>query len=444
MPRTLARLQMSLPGFPLPGRCSIIPAMCAESRVVVGREPGRAALRVPVVAAGLARLVINIGHRMIYPFLPVVARGLDIPLASAGLLVTLLVATGMLSPVFGPLSDRFGRRRGMVVGMLLVAAGAASVALVPRFPTVSIGFALLGLGKAAFDPSLRAFVGDSVPYQGRGRVLALTELSWAGGLLIGAPLAGWTVERWGWRSPFAWVAALALMGAVGITVVMPGSPPVAEPERTPVPVGTALQAVLRSRSAVAALGVTWLIMVAHELLFVVYGTWMEGSFGLSIRRLGLVTVVVGVAELLGELAASVWVDRLGKLRAIGLGLLLTAVTYVVWPLVSTNLGLVLACLCVLLFCFEFTFVATLPLVTELVPQARATAVALNGATDNLGRSLGALLALPLWSAVGLLGNGVAAATATLAAAGILYALVQVDQVAGGPPEPAGAAAGDGD
>jgi predicted MFS family arabinose efflux permease len=417
--------------------------MCAESRVVKGTGPAKVGLAGPVVVAVLARLAINIGHRMIYPFLPVIARGLDIPVASAGVLVTLLLATGMLGPVFGPLSDRFGRRGGMVVGMLLVAAGAAFVALIPRFPAVSIGFALLGLGKVAFDPSLRAFLGDSVPYEGRGRVLAITELSWAGGLLIGAPLAGWFIEKWGWRSPFVMVAGLALLGAAGIALVMPGGGPSAVSRHGAVALGTALQSVVRNRSAVAALGVTWLIMVAHELLFVVYGTWMEGSFGLSIGRLGLATVVIGVAELAGELAASVWVDRMGKRRAIGLGLVLTAVTYVVWPLVSANLGLVLACLFALLFWFEFTFVATLPLVTELVPRARATAVALNGAIENLGRSLGALLALPLWSAVGLLGNGVAAATATLMAAGILYALVQVDQVADRPAEPAGTAT-DGD
>jgi predicted MFS family arabinose efflux permease len=415
--------------------------MCAEPRVAREREPAAGGQTRRVAVAVLARLSINIGHRMIYPFLPAIARGLDIPLQSGGMLVTVLLATGMLSPLFGPASDRFGRRRGMVVGMLLVAAGAAVVALVPHFPAVVAGFALMGLGKVAFDPSLRAYLGDSVPYERRGRVLAITELSWAGGLLIGAPLAGWLIGKWGWRSPFALVSGLALMGAVGVGLVMPGRGLSPEPGAGGVALGTALRSVLRSRSAVAALGVTWLIMVAHELLFVVYGTWMEDSFGLSVGRLGLVTVVIGVAELLGELGASIWVDRMGKRLAIGLGLGLVAATYVIWPLVGANLGWVLACLFALLFWFEFTFVATLPLVTELVPRARATAVALNGAIDNLGRSVGALLALPLWSAVGLLGNGVAAAAATLAAAGVLYAFVRVDQVGDGSAGHAGEPAG---
>jgi predicted MFS family arabinose efflux permease len=404
--------------------------VCAESSLVKSAGSATGGLTRRVVVAVLARLVINIGHRIAYPFLPVIARGLGIPMGSAGILITLLLATGMLSPIFGPMSDRFGRRRGMVLGMLLVAAGAACVALIPRFPAVSIGFALMGLGKVAFDPSLRAYLGDSLPYDRRGRVLAITELSWAGALLIGAPLAGWIIEKRGWRSPFVFVAGMALAGAVGIALVMPGGRPSAESGHRAVALRTAFRSVLRNRSAVAALGVTWLIMVAHELLFVVYGTWMESSFGLSVGRLGLTTVVIGVAELMGELVASAWVDRMGKRRAIGVGLVFTAVTYVVWPLAPGNLGLVLVCLFALLFWFEFTFVATLPLVTELVPRARATAVALNGAIDGLGRSVGALLALPLWSAVGLVGNGVAAAVTTLIAAGILYAFVQVDPAAG--------------
>jgi len=170
--------------------------------------------------------------------------------------------------------------------------------------------------------------------------------------------------------------------------------------------------------------VTALIMIGHELLFVVYGTWMESSFGLSLGRLGLVTAVVGVGELLGELGAGGLVDRLGKRRAIAVGLGLTTLCYLVWPLTAGALVPALMSLFFLLLFFEFAFVATLPLITELVPQARATMVSLNASVDHLGRSLGALLAIPLWSLVGLWGNGLAAGAATLVAMALLLAFVR--------------------
>jgi predicted MFS family arabinose efflux permease len=136
--------------------------------------------------------------------------------------------------------------------------------------------------------------------------------------------------------------------------------------------------------------------------------------------------VVGAGELFGELGAGGLVDRLGKRRAIAIGLLLTAASYLVWPLTSKALVPALISLFSLLFFFEFTFVATLPVITELVPQARATMVSLNGAVDHLGRSLGALVALPLWSLAGLWGNGLAAGTATLLAAVLLLAFVRAE------------------
>jgi predicted MFS family arabinose efflux permease len=376
---------------------------------------GARALNGQVAVATTARLVITIGHRIAYPFLPAIARGLGVPLQSAGILITLLLATGLLSPLL------------VTAGMLIVAAGATLIgtARAGALPVAAAGFILLGLGKITFDPSLRAYLGDRIPYERRGRMLAITELSWAGALLIGAPAAGWLIARAGWRAPYAAVATLALVGALAIRLVLPGTHE--RPGRGPgaITVRQALQFVLRRPPALAALAVTGLIMLAHELLFVVYGTWMETNFGLSLGTLGLATAVVGAGELFGELSAGGLVDRLGKRRAIAIGLALTAGSYFVWPLTSRALVPALISLFGLLFCFEFTFVATLPLITELVPQARATIISLNGTVDHLGRSLGALVALPLWSLAGLWGNGLAAGAATLLAV-VLLAWVRTE------------------
>jgi predicted MFS family arabinose efflux permease len=393
-----------------------------------GMERAEIKLNAQVAVATMARLVINIGHRIAYPFLPAIARGLDVPIQSAGILITLLLATGLLSPLFGPLSDRFGRRRLVTAGMVIVAGGAGLIATARAgaLPVAAAGFVLLGLGKVAFDPSWRAYLGDRIPYRQRGRTLAITELSWAGGLLIGAPAAGWLIAGAGWRAPFAAVAGLALVGALALWRVLPGRRSDEQGGRgeKAMTMGRAVRIVLDRPAAVAALAVTALIMMAHELLFVVYGTWMESSFGLSLGGLGLATAAVGAGELLGELGAGGLVDRLGKRRAIALGLALTTLCYLVWPLTAQSLVPALISLFFLLLFFEFTFVATLPLITELVPQARATMVSLNGTVDHLGRSLGALLALPLWAAAGLWGNGLVAGAATLGAMALLLAFVR--------------------
>lgn len=368
---------------------------------------------------------MNVGHRMAYPFLPAIARGLGVSLASAGLLMTARSAVGLASPLFGPLSDRFGRRRMMAAGLLLLCGGSMLIALIPHYPAAVAGFLLLGLAKIVFDPSLQAYLGDRVPYRRRGLVIAVTELSWAGAILLGAPAIGWLIERAGWRMPFGVLAALAVAGLAAFLWALPND------DRSAAGAfarsfSAAFRLVLSQRAAVGALSVTFLLMMANEVLFIVYGTWMETSFGLSVSRLGLATTVIGVAELLGEIGVGGLADRLGKRRAVTAGLALTSVAYVALPFVSTALRPALAGLFLLFFGFEFTIVAVIPLATELVPAARGTMMALNVAALSLGRAVGAPLGTALWSAGGLFWNGLLAGLITLVAFGLLTRSIGAD------------------
>ncbi|MDH7487800.1 MAG: MFS transporter, partial [Anaerolineae bacterium] len=326
----------------------------------------RRRLAAQVMVATLVRWVINVGHRMAYPFLPAIARGLGVSLASAGLLMTARSAVGLASPLFGPLSDRFGRRRMMAAGLLLLSGGSILIALIPRYPAAVVGFLLLGLAKIVFDPSLQAYLGDRVPYHRRGLVIAVTELSWAGAILLGAPAIGWLIERAGWRMPFGVLAALAVAGLAIFLWALPNDDRGAGGAFAR-SFSAAFRLVLGQRAAVGALAVTFLLMMANEVLFIVYGTWMETSFGLSVSRLGLATTVIGMAELLGEIGVGGLADRLGKRRSVAAGLALTSAAYAALPLVSTGLRLALGGLFLIFLGFEFTIVAVIPLATELVP-----------------------------------------------------------------------------
>jgi predicted MFS family arabinose efflux permease len=158
-------------------------------------------------------------------------------------------------------------------------------------------------------------------------------------------------------------------------------------------------------------------MGANELVLVVYGAWMEASFGLALTSLGLATAVIGGAEIAGELTIGVMVDRLGKRPVIIATGLLTGIMYFALPFSSTVLTSALISLFILFLFFEMTVVGGVPLMTELVPAGRAVVMSVVLAAGGLGRGLGALLGPALWT------GGDLRLLATVAAVIMLLAVV---------------------
>jgi predicted MFS family arabinose efflux permease len=364
----------------------------------------------------LARLVLNTSLRMVYPFAPALARGLQIPLTQVYQLITLRNVSGFISPLFSPLSERYGRRPIMSASLLLFAAGSLVLVLYPTAWVLGITLVVASLAKVIYDPAMQAYIGDKVPYHQRGRAIAITELAWAGAVLIGAPLVGWLITRSGWQSPFLWLGLLAIVGAIAISSRLPKARR-DHAERIQL---NQIWRVWRENPIVwAACGYVLLVMAANETLFIVYGDWMEDGFNLSLTTLGVTTAVIGGAEVLGELIAGWSSDRFGKRNVIIATGLANAAAYLLIPFIGRSLASALIMLFFLFLFFEMTVVAGVPLLTELVPSARSLVMSLNLAASGLGRAIGSLIGPLIWASLGLVGNGVMAAVIMLTAVFIL-------------------------
>ncbi len=373
----------------------------------------------------LSRTTINSSFRVVYPFLPVISRGLGVPLTAASFLLTLRALVGLSSPLFGPLSDRYGRRSLMLVGLGMLTTGAALIAGWPTYGVVTVGFILFGLSKTAYDPAMQAYLGDAIPYHRRGRVLGITELSWSAAWLVGVPAAGFLIERAGWQAPFVALTLLALVGLLFTRRMLPDQPQRTSPT-APHWAGSFVKLTTGLRhnwSAWLGMAVGLLFMFAIENVFVVYGAWMEETFSLSVGALGLASSVIGIAEVMGEGISAGLVDRLGKKKAVLGGLLVNAGAYLLLPLLSGNLASALISLFVLFIAFEFSIVSSFPLISELAPDARGTLMALNVAALSVGRMAGSLTATPLWLHGGLSLNAVVSCGAALAAFALLFLFV---------------------
>ncbi|CAN5672476.1 MFS transporter [soil metagenome] len=352
----------------------------------MNREIGRA-----LVATFVARSAANGALRVVYPFLPAIARGLGVSPAALSSLIALRNLGGLATPVVARLSEWRGRRWMMLVAMAAVTLGCILTASSNIFLLAGVGIVVVGFAVPAFAIPMQAWFGDRVPYSERGRVFGITELTWSVGLLAVVPISGFLIERTSWRAPFVLVAIASAIGTVAVANGIGSDRPQEQVERS----------LKLTPPRVRVLATALLFSVAAEIPFIVYGQWLEGSFALSIAGIGTFTIAVVVAELLGEGLVTVYADRWGLRRMFLGGLLVSGLAYLAFSLTGSALALATIVVVIWIASFEVTVVAAIPFASEMATEARERLLSLFAVMIATGRAIGALIAQPLFTTGGI-------------------------------------------
>jgi predicted MFS family arabinose efflux permease len=358
------------------------------------------------------RLVLNTAARFVFPYLPAISRGLGVSLEQAGLLISVRSLAGLATPaVVARAGER--RQRLAATGLAFFVIGASITAAGVGYGWALAGFALMGMAKPAYDIASQSYLADHTPYERRARYLTITELTWSGSLLVGAPVVGWLIARSDWQAPFWALASLGVLALVILPRVVQDSQVAPSPKRLSL-----------DRSGLALLGAMGIFAFGTDVSFVVFGAWLENSFGLSLLALGGASTLLALAELTGEGGTMAFADRLGKRRSVVAGLVLSSTGYALWAVASSHLGLGLALLAVALVGFEFAIVSALPLATEIVPHARARFLAMGMVAFAVARAAAAAIGPALFESAGVVGNAMVSSAANLLALGLVLTAVR--------------------
>ncbi|MCB9142234.1 MAG: MFS transporter [Anaerolineales bacterium] len=336
-----------------------------------------------IVAAMLMRLTVDTSARMFYPFLPEISRGLGISLAQGGLLMSLRSSMIFLSPLFGAYTDRRGARNLLAVALLVQAGGLVWLSTASGFATAVPPMMMLGLASAAFIPNMQAAISEQVPFDRRGRILGIIEFSWAITGLIILPIVGVVMTVQGWQAPLR-VVAICSLAAAPLAFLLPSQRRPLALLQTGMRRSAAI--VLRTTSARGGIIVNGLMFVAAETFFVTYGAWMEQSFGMRPDQVGRIAATLGVAELIASTTSSLFIDRIGKRRGVGIGLVGMAVFMALLPLAGSILPLAVAAMFLFTIAFEFSIVSNIGLMSEQVPSMRGTVLSLSAMAAGLVRA----------------------------------------------------------
>lgn len=338
-----------------------------------------------VVTSG--RLASTTAFRIVYPLLPFLSTRFDVSLQQVATLVALQTAASLASPIGGTLADRFGERKVMLSGLATFIVGALLCSLTEVFWLFQIGYLLIGLATAFYLPSAQSYLSARSPYEQRGRMLGIFETAWAISAIIGVAPLMYLIDI---QNNISWAyAILAGVGAFGFLSVFQ------LPEHhTPTPKSESQSGFAWDTVKMPAL---WLLLLfpfltlgGNDLFFVTQSTWLKDVLGANESMLGNLFIIIGIAELTGSLAVVAFADRIGKRRSVLASFMVTSVCLLLMPLFDTNWISTVILLFIFYFMIEYAIVATFPLLSEALPQARGTMMALVSASVGFGRIFSSL------------------------------------------------------
>lgn len=146
------------------------------------------------------------------PALPYIMKEFDVSAGVGQLTITIaLVVTGVATLFFGPLSDRYGRKRVVLTTLAIFVVSSGICAAAPDIGTLIGMRNIQALGASAGLVIARAIAADAWGRDRSATVLAYLSMAMGLSTMLSPTLGGFLSDAWGWRAPFAFCVALGAL-----------------------------------------------------------------------------------------------------------------------------------------------------------------------------------------------------------------------------------------
>ncbi len=346
-----------------------------------------------MLADFIARSAYQMGKT---PLLPIFAAALGASGAFLGLIVTVSTVTGLfLKPLFGILSDRWGRRIWLLIGAAFFAFMPFLYQFIQSPEQLFIIRLAHGLATAIYGPVTLAYVAE-LARNGNRQTSVAEDIGWfemarSGGYIVGPALAGWLLLSLDPATVFSLIGLFSCLIFLPL-LQLPETRPSLKRKRKPV-----LRHVLSAIRDGGRTPAVWLTGGLEAVTFIALYT-LKAFLPIYALEAGVSVVLIGIffslneaAHVLGKPFCGRFGDRWGYLPAISLGMLLLAAALPLLRLLETGPLFLLPALLMGL-AQALIFPAAKALVSNRIsPEHLGAGMGLIGMLQNFGKVAGPVL-----------------------------------------------------
>ncbi|WP_061962556.1 MDR family MFS transporter [Demequina flava] len=227
----------------------------------------------------ITMLLAALNQTVLSTALPTIVGELDGMNHMTWVITSYILASTIVMPIYGRLSDIVGRKPALLTAITIFIAGSIVGGLAPNIELLIAGRVIQGLGGGGLIILSQAAIADVVPARERGKYMGIMGSVFAVSSVIGPLLGGWMTEGPGWRWTF-WMSIPLGLIAIASTLAFLKLPPRQETER----------------KRIDYLGMALLSAATTSLVLVC--TWGGGTYAWdSPQVLGLIGATVVLATL---------------------------------------------------------------------------------------------------------------------------------------------------
>jgi EmrB/QacA subfamily drug resistance transporter len=187
-----------------------------------GETLGRRRIVEVLIAVMLGMLLSAVDQTVVGTAMPRIIADLNGLQHYAWVATAYLLASTASMPIWGKLSDAFGRKRFFMVGMIVFLAGSALCGQANGMTELIAFRAIQGLGAGAMMPITQAIIGDIFPPAQRARWAGILMSVFAVATIVGPLLGGWITDNYSWRWVFYVNLPVGVLALTFAAFALPG------------------------------------------------------------------------------------------------------------------------------------------------------------------------------------------------------------------------------